>query len=224
MPSRLNTDIEGFVVDVLTREAQSKLRPLEVLDALREGNDRFVAGEVTLRNHKAQVRTAAKGQFPKAVVLSCLDSRVPVEDVFDRGIGDIFVARIAGNFVNDDVLGSMEFACKIAGAKLILVMGHEYCGAIMGAIDQVKLGHLTGLLEKIEPAVDATLNDHPHYRPLRSSKNPDLVQLVARRNVNMTVEKIRHQSSVLQAMENAQAIAIVGAMYDMETGRVAFHV
>ena len=141
------------VSTVLSKEERDKLTPDEILQQFKAGNERFRTNNSTTRNHSEQIRKAAVGQFPKAVVLSCLDSRVPVEDVFDQGLGDVFVARVAGNFVNEDILGSMEFACKVAGAKLILVMGHQHCGAIKGAIDDVKLGNLTKLLTKIKPAV-----------------------------------------------------------------------
>ncbi len=152
--------VEGLVEEVLTQEQQAALTPDLVIETLKAGNARFVVGVVTLRNHVEQVRRAARGQFPKAIILSCVDSRVPVEDVFDRGIGDLFVARVAGNFVNIDILGSMEFACKVSGAKLVLVMGHEHCGAVQGAVDQVELGNITGMLSKIQPAVMS----FPEYR------------------------------------------------------------
>lgn len=220
MAQRLNTDIKGFQVDVLTREAQAKLTPAEVRQRLEEGNARFVGGEVTARNHVEQVRKAALGQFPKAVVLSCLDSRIPVEDVFDCGIGDLFVARIAGNFANTDIIASMEFACKVAGAKVVLVMGHEYCGAIMGAIDRVELGLLPALLDKLQPAVEDALVQDPQAE--RSSKNAALVQRVAERNVALTVEQIRRESEVLRTLEAEGDLLILGAMYDMESARVTF--
>jgi carbonic anhydrase len=140
---------EPLIERVLTAEEQKKLSPDDVLQSLKEGNKRFASGTLTLRDHSKQIRDAVNGQFPKAIILSCIDSRVPVEDVFDKGIGDLFVARVAGNIVNEDILGSMEFSCKVAGAKLVLVIGHEYCGAIKGAIDNVKLGNLTTLLTKI---------------------------------------------------------------------------
>ncbi|WP_394269064.1 carbonic anhydrase family protein, partial [Qipengyuania sp.] len=196
------------------------LTPQAVLDRLREGNRRFVAGEVTLRDHTEQVRKAASGQFPKAVILSCLDSRIPVEDVFDCGIGDLFVARVAGNFANTDIIASMEFACKAAGAKLVLVLGHGLCGAVKGAIDQVELGHLPSLFEKIEPAVERALKDAGDLN--RSSENAMLVQSVVEHNVDLTVEYIRKNSEVLLAMEQDGDIAITGAVYDMETGEVLF--
>jgi carbonic anhydrase len=178
----LDTQADGLVETVLTQEEQAALTPDCVIDLLKEGNARFARGEMTLRNHKAQIRKAATGQFPKAIVLSCVDSRVPVEDVFDRGIGDMFVARVAGNFVNADILGSMEFACKVSGAKLILVMGHEHCGAVKGAIDEVELGNITDMLTKIQPAV-ASFDD---YDAERSSANPEFVHMVAVKTSNST--------------------------------------
>jgi carbonic anhydrase len=201
---------------ILTREEQERLTPDEVLAILKEGNARFVEGDVTHRDHREQVRLAAGGQFPKAIILSCVDSRIPVEDVFDRGIGDIFVARIAGNFVNVDILGSMEFACKVSGSKLVLVLGHESCGAIKGAIDRVELGNLTEMLAKIRPAVDAAGGAGG------TSKDAALVHRVAEANVRRNVAQIRERSPILKAMEDAGEIRIVGGMYAMETGVVTF--
>ena len=178
---------------------------------------RFMNSDLTARDHSAQVRKSASGQFPKAVVLSCLDSRVPVEDVFDRGIGDIFVGRVAGNFVNEDLLGSMEFGCKVAGAKLILVMGHEYCGAVKAAIDDVKLGNITAMLSKIRPAVEKV-----EYEGDRSSTNEEFVHMVCESNVKHTIEQIRTKSPILKEMEDSGQIKIVGAVYDMETGVVEY--
>ncbi len=214
----LNVPTRGLIENVLTREEQAGLTPERVLELLKEGNERFAGGELTLRNHKEQVRRAALSQFPKAIVLSCIDSRVPVEDVFDRGIGDLFVARVAGNFVNTDILGGMEFACKVSGAKLILVLGHEHCGAIKGAIDRVELGNITRMLENIKPAVDGFSD----YAGEKASSNAEFVHLVAEKNVKVNVEKIRRQSPILQEMEAKCEIKIVGAMYHMETGRVDF--
>ena len=216
--SILNTQTEGLVENVLTQEEQASLTPARVMELLKEGNKRFVNGEVTLRNHKEQIRRAAANQFPKAIVLSCVDSRVPVEDVFDRGIGDMFVARVAGNFVNTDILGSMEFACKVSGAKLILVLGHEYCGAVKGAIDAVELGNITAMLEKIKPAVNSFLD----YEREKASSNAEFVHMVAEKNVQLNIARIRQESPILQAMEAAGEIKIVGAMYNMETGQVNF--
>ncbi len=203
---------------VLSAEEQRSLTPDQVLSSLKEGNKRFINGTLTLRDHSKQIRAGVNGQFPKAIILSCIDSRVPVEDVFDKGIGDLFVARVAGNIVNEDILGSMEFSCKVSGAKLVLVIGHEYCGAIKGAIDKVRLGNLTGLLKKITPAVEAC----QHYTGNKSSKDAEFVDLVIRENVKMTVANIRRHSPILKEMEEAGEIKIVGAYYDMDNGEVTF--
>jgi carbonic anhydrase len=203
---------------VLTQEEQQALSPADVSRLLREGNQRFLSGSVTTRDHSAQIRLAAEGQFPKAIVLSCVDSRVPVEDVFDLGIGDIFVARVAGNFENTDILGSMEFATKISGAKLVLVLGHEDCGAVKAAIDQARLGNITEMLENIKPAVDALAD----YQGEMSSKNPEFVHLVAEKNIRLSIDDIRSRSAILKGMEDAGEIAILGALYDMNSGEVKF--
>lgn len=203
---------------VLTAEEQRRLTPDDVLRSLKEGNQRFINGTLTLRDHSKQIRDGLNGQFPKAIILSCIDSRVPVEDVFDKGIGDLFVARVAGNIVNEDILGSMEFSCKVSGAKLVLVIGHEYCGAIKGAIDQVTLGNLTGLLKKIDPAVRAC----QHYTGIKSSKDAEFVDMVIRENVKLTVANIRKHSPILKDMEEAGEIKIAGAYYDMDNGEVTF--
>lgn len=202
---------------VLTHDEQQSLSPDEVLAMMRAGNARFVAGEVTQRDHRAQVRAAAKGQWPKAVVLSCLDSRIPVEDVFDCGIGDLFVARIAGNLVNVDILGSMEFACAASGAKLVFVLGHEHCGAIKGAIQRVELGNLTSLLRAIEPAIDEV----PGFEGARTADNVPFVHRVAEQNVARCLRRIREESPVLRELEDAGGIRIVGGIYDMDTGTVS---
>jgi carbonic anhydrase len=207
---------DPLIERVLTAEEQKNLSPEDVLKSLMEGNQRFVSGSLTLRDHSKQIRDAVNGQFPKAIILSCIDSRVPVEDVFDKGIGDLFVARVAGNIVNEDILGSMEFSCKLAGAKLVLVIGHEYCGAIKGAIDNVKLGNLSTLLDKVKPAIAAC----QHFEGAKTSKNPEFVDLVIRENVKVTVEAIRQRSSVLNEMETRGEIKIAGAYYDMDTGAV----
>ena len=203
---------------VLTQAEQEALTPDEVLQLLKDGNRRFVSGSVTSRDHSAQVREAAGGQFPKAMILSCVDSRIPVEDVFDRGIGDIFVARVAGNFENTDILGSMEFATKVSGAKVILVMGHEDCGAIKAAIDQAKLGNITEMLENIKPAVES-LSD---YEGDQTSANPEFVHLVAKTNVRLTMVDIRKRSAIIKGMEDQGQLAIAGALYDMKTGSIEF--
>lgn len=203
---------------VLTREERDRLHPDEVLRLLVEGNQRFVAADVTHRDHRAQIRAAVAGQWPKAVVLSCLDSRIPVEDVFDCGIGDLFVARVAGNIVNTDILGSMEFACAVAGAKLVMVLGHEHCGAIKGAIDRVELGNLTALLQAIAPAIDEVEG----FAGERTSKHDPFVHCVAEQNVRRALAHIRRESAVLRELELAGRVRIVGAMYEMDTGVVAF--
>jgi carbonic anhydrase len=202
---------------VLTREEQAALTPQVVLDTLLAGNERFVRNDLTQRNHSQRIREAYAGQFPKAVVLSCLDSRIPVEDVFDRGIGDIFVARVAGNFVNEDILGSMEFACHVAGAKLIMVIGHTNCGAVKAAIDDVKLGNITPMLAKIRPAIE-------RGRPFdgrKASDNPAYVAHVCRENVRLAVEAVRQRSEILRTMETKGEIKIVGAYYDLGSGTVS---
>lgn len=201
---------------VLTKEEQESLTPKQVLTLLVDGNTRFVAGDITHRDHQAQVRAAAQGQWPKGVVLSCVDSRIPVEDVFDCGIGDLFVARVAGNIINVDILGSMEFACAVVGAKLVLVLGHEHCGAIKGAIDHVELGNLTALLSHIQPAVAAVTG----FDEDRSSKNEPFVHSVAEHNVRLSVRRVRAESPLLRDLEAQGRIQIVGCIYAMETGGV----
>lgn len=203
---------------VLTPEERAKLTPEDILQQFKDGNERFRTNHSTIRDHSAQIRNSAVGQYPKAIVLSCVDSRVPVEDVFDQGLGDVFVARVAGNFVNEDILGSMEFACKVAGAKLILVMGHQHCGAIKGAIDNVKMGNLTALLEKIKPAV--ALSDS--FTGEKNSKNELYVKTVAQNNVLNTLKNIRLKSPILKEMEEKGEIKIVGAFYTLTKGEIIF--
>jgi carbonic anhydrase len=201
---------------VITREQQVAYTPQKVLDNLLAGNRRFVADDLTQRNHSKRIREAYEGQFPKAVILSCLDSRIPVEDVFDLGIGDIFVARVAGNFVNEDILGSMEFGCRVAGAKLIMVIGHTSCGAVKAAIDDVKLGNITPMLAKIRPAIE---KGRP-FDGKKGSDNPAYVAHVCRENVRLAVETIRERSEILRTMEGEGSIKIVGAYYDLRSGDV----
>lgn len=209
--------MRGVVEDVLTKEEQDALTADMVIQSFKEGNQRFLRNDLTARDHSEQVRKSTLAQYPKAIVLSCVDSRVPVEDVFDRGIGDIFVARVAGNFVNEDILGSMEFACKVSGSKLVLVMGHEHCGAVKAAVDNVKLGNITPMLEKIRPAVDMI-----EYGGDRTSKNEEFVHLACESNVRNTIAEIRKQSPILKEMEDNNEIRIVGAVYDMDNGKVDF--
>ena len=208
----------GVMPAVQTKESQSAMTPAQALDELKAGNARFVAGKPLHRDFPAQVKATAPGQYPFAVVLSCLDSRQPIEIVLDQGIGDIFSARVAGNVLNDDILGSMEFAGAAVGVKLIAVIGHSNCGAIKGAIDNVQLGSLTGLLDKIKPAEAAVPDDG---QP-RNSKNDDFVQKVAEANVRSTMQQIRERSPILREMIDKGQIALVGGMYDLETGKVTF--
>ena len=203
----------------LTREAQAAITPTKALAMLKQGNERFVSGKAIERDYLAQVKQTAEGQFPFAAVVSCLDSRIPPAIVFDRGIGDLFVARVAGNFVNDDILGSLEFATKLAGAKLIVVMGHTECGAVKGACDAAQLGLLTATLANINPAVKAVKGD---YTP-RSSQNAEFVQAVTEMNVLHTMQTLRDRSVVLREMIDKGEIGLVGAMYDVSSGRVIFY-
>jgi carbonic anhydrase len=189
------------------------------MEKLQAGNQRFMAGHSLNRNLLKQVKETSKGQYPFATVVSCLDARTSSELIFDQGIGDIFNARVAGNIVNSDILGSLEFASKAAGSKVIAVIGHTKCGAIKGACDHVKLGNLTGLLDKIEPAVAATATSKGEDR---SSKNSEFVDRVAETNVRQTIANIRNNSAVLRQMEQAGQISIVGGMYDIGTGKVDF--
>jgi len=201
----------------LTKAQRDNLTPDEIVAHMKNGNQRFRLGKESPHDYLAQQKTSAKGQYPAAVILSCIDSRAPAETIMDLGIGDTFNVRVAGNVANDDIIGSMEFGCKVAGAKVILVMGHTACGAIKGAIDNVQLGNLTALLSKIRPAVSAT-----EYRGERSAKNYDFVDAVARKNVELTMETIHRRSAVLEDLESSGAIKIVGAMYNLETGQVEF--
>lgn len=219
-----NNDVENktekqpaLVSKVLTAEDQAALTPDKVVSIFKKGNERFMNNDLTQRDHSSQVRQTTKAQYPKAIVLSCIDSRVPVEDIFDRGIGDIFVARVAGNFVNEDILGSMEYATKVAGSKLVLVVGHEHCGAVKAAVDDVKLGNITPMLEKIKPAVDMV-----KYEGERNSKNAEFVAKVCESNVKNTIAETRSKSPIMKEMEDNGEIKIVGAVYDLDTGKVTF--
>jgi len=205
---------EGLPV---TSTEQSQLTPDSVLADLKKGNAEFVAGHYHIPAVTKSIEAAQAGQFPKAYILSCVDSRVPVELVFNQGIGDIFVGRVAGNAENIDQLGSMEFASAVAGVKLIVVLGHEACGAIKGACDAVELGNLTMLLEKLAPAVNAVDGFED-----RSSKNLEFVDAVVKTNVKRTVSDIRSRSTVLASLEAAGKIEIVGAYYSLKDGSVTF--
>jgi carbonic anhydrase len=200
-----------------TQETQATMTPEKSLTFLIEGNERFRNNIRINRNLIEQVTDTSSGQFPFATILSCIDSRIPTEIIFDQGIGDLFNARIAGNFVNEDILGSMEFACKLAGSKLIMVLGHTSCGAIKGACDDAKLGNLTQMLEKIKPAVKQVATKPGEER---NSSNIDFVNNVSTKNVMLTVNLIKEKSPVLNEMLANGEIDIVGAMYDVESGLV----
>jgi carbonic anhydrase len=199
----------------LSKEQRDRLTPAQVLDELKKGNERFRSGKTVSHDYRNQQRGTAGAQYPAAALVGCVDSRAPGEILFDCGIGDTFNARIAGNVVNDDLIGSLEFACAVSGAKAIMVIGHTGCGAIKGAIDDVEMGNLTGLLARIKPAVRATKFDGD-----RSSKNAAYVDAVARTNVSLAVQNIRRRSPILEDLEKKGSIRIVGAMYDLTTGAV----
>ncbi|WP_339650447.1 carbonic anhydrase family protein [uncultured Maribacter sp.] len=204
-----------------TKETQATMTPEKSLQFLKEGNQRFQNNLKANRNLLEQVNDTSDGQFPFATILSCIDSRVSAELVFDQGLGDIFSIRIAGNFVNEDILGSMEFGCKLAGTKLVVVLGHTSCGAIKGACDHARLGNLTALINKIEPAVAAV--KEPKDERLRNSQNLEFVDAVSAKNVEITIENIRERSRVLAEMEEKGEVMIVGAMYDISNGEVTFY-
>jgi carbonic anhydrase len=201
----------------LTKEQRDKLTPDEIIVLMKKGNERFRLGQKSPHDYLAQQKASARGQYPTAIILSCIDSRAPAETILDLGIGDCFNARVAGNIANNDIIGSIEFACKVAGAKVVLVMGHTACGAIKGAIDKVQLGSLTGLLTKIHPAVEATRSQGE-----RSAKNYGFVDAVARKNVELTMADILRRSPLLADLKTSGAVKIVGAMYNLETALVEF--
>ena len=203
-----------------TAESQSKLSPKEAIQLLKEGNKRFVSREMRERDLMAQVEVTSKGQFPVACIVGCIDSRVPATTVFDQGIGSLFIATVAGNIINEDILGSLEFGCAAAGSKAIVVLGHTSCGAVKGACDSVELGNLTSLLSKINASVKETVE--PNDPTMRNSSNLLFVNEVAKNNVLRSVENIRVKSNVLRRLEEEGKITIVGAMYDVGTGKVSF--
>ncbi|MBW2725775.1 MAG: carbonic anhydrase [Deltaproteobacteria bacterium] len=203
-----------------TKETQESLSPADALQILKEGNERFSGNLKANRNLLQQVNETRDGQWPFAAILSCIDSRTSAELIFDQGLGDIFSARIAGNVVNTDILGSLEFACQIAGAKLVVVVGHSRCGAVKGACDGIELGYLTKILRKISPAVEAVRD--PVDPDARTSANAEFVEAVCRENVRHVVDAISERSSVLLGMQATGAIDIVGAMYDVSVGSVDF--
>lgn len=205
---------------VTTKSIQESYTPDGAVNALLEGNKRFVSQKTVEQNYSKQIELTAEGQYPFAAVVACIDSRVPVETVFDQGVGDIFTARVAGNFVNTDILGSLEFACKVAGAKAVVILGHTSCGAVKGACDNVELGNLTAMLENIKPAVEkvsATVAEETD----KSSANPEFVQSVAETNVVLTIERLREDSPLLNEMAENGEIKLVGAMYDVASGEVS---
>jgi carbonic anhydrase len=203
--------------DALTKEERDRLTPDQIIEGMKKGNARFRSGKIQKHNYLAQKKASANGQYPSTVILSCMDSRAPAEIILDVGIGETFNARVAGNVANSDLIGSLEYACAAAGTKVIVVMGHTGCGAIKGAIDNVQLGNLTGLLAKIRPVVSAT-----NYSGERSSKNDDFVNAVSKTNIQQTISEIRKGSELLTSMEKDGQIKIVSAMYYLNGGKVEF--
>nr|WP_262497102.1 carbonic anhydrase family protein [Pedobacter panaciterrae] len=203
----------------LTKEDQEAITPVMALNLLEEGNKRFVNNLKINRNLLQQANETSDGQHPFAIILSCIDSRTSAELIFDQGLGDIFSIRIAGNIINEDVLGSMEFGCKLAGAKIIVVLGHTKCGAIKGACDHVEMGNLTSLLTKIRPAVD----DEQTIKENRNSQNSEFVEKVAAININRSVKSIMERSPILKEMVEGGQIALVGGLHDITTGIVTFY-
>lgn len=216
---KLKLTISRADMKTQTKESQSELTPSGALQLLKDGNARFTKNNKADRDLMQQVAETSTGQFPFAVVLNCIDSRVSAELLFDQGVGDIFSARVAGNFVNEDILGSMEFACKVAGSKLVVVLGHSSCGAVKGACDEVKLGNLTSMLSKIQPAVDKV----SAVSGKKDSSDSQFVADVAETNVHMTIDNIKQYSPVLNEMLKNGEIDIVGGMYDVGSGKVAFY-
>lgn len=212
-------DTQNMNMQTQTADSQAALSPAMAVALLKDGNKRFLDGNTLNRNLHQQVADTASGQYPFAAVVSCIDSRIPTEVIFDQGIGDIFNARVAGNFVNEDILGSLEFACKLAGSKVIVVMGHTSCGAVKGACDHDELGNLTQMLDKIMPAVDGTSTAEGEAR---NSSNGDFVNRVAVKNVELTIANLKSMSPVLNEMLENGEIDVVGAMYDVKDGSVSF--
>ena len=208
-----------LVHNTQTKKSQAAINPEKALQLLKEGNQRFLDNATISRSFDKQIELTTGGQFPFAAVVSCIDSRIPTEIIFDQGIGDIFNARVAGNFVNVDILGSLEFACKLAGSKLIVIMGHTSCGAVKGACDHAKLGNLTAMLDNITPALDKVKTADGVDR---SSSNIDFVNEVAVQNTHLTIEKLKQDSPVLNEMIENGEIQVVGAMYDVASGKVSF--
>ncbi len=203
---------------IMTSEKQKLMTPSDVIEELKQGNQRYVQNTCLNRDFPTDIKQTSNEQYPKAVILSCIDSRVPVEYIFDQGIGDVFVSRVAGNVSNSDILGSMEYACKFAGAKLIVVLGHENCGAVKAAIDKVDVGNITGMLHKIQPAIQKSKS----YDGDQTTQNHDYVGYVTEQNVRYTIDEIRSNSQIINELESNGEIMIVGAIYSLSTGRVSF--
>ncbi|SDT88442.1 carbonic anhydrase [Polaribacter sp. Hel1_33_78] len=201
----------------INKEVQLSLSPKDVLQDLLEGNLRFINNDLEKVAHLDLVKQTISGQYPKAVVLSCIDSRVPVEQVFDQAVGDVFVARVAGNFENTDILGSLEYSCAVAGSKLVFVLGHESCGAVKAACDGVKLGNITSMLDNIMPAVKKSSEE---IEGEKNSSNNDFVAKTVENNVLLTIDRIRDKSEILRELENNDKIKIVGGVYSLQTGKV----
>ena len=207
-----------LVSEVVTSEKQSNLTPDEIIQGMKDGNERFINNNLTPIDYKAQVQATAGGQYPEAVIISCIDSRVPVEQIFDKGVGDVFVARVAGNFVNEDILGSTEFGTAVAGSKVVIVMGHKSCGAVKAAIDDVEMGNITAMLSKIKPAVEMTSD----FDGEQTVDNDEYVTEVVKNNVRHTLAEMREKSPIIADLERNGDVVIAGAFYDLETGEVTF--
>lgn len=207
----------SHIIKAITKEVQDKLTPMLVLEDFIEGNSRFTANKTNTADHKALITQTTTGQHPKAIVLSCIDSRVPVELIFDQTIGDVFVARVAGNFENTDILGSMEYSCKVAGSKLVFVLGHESCGAVKAACDHVELGNITAMLDNIQPAVKKSEGE---VSGEHNSSNREFVDKTIENNVLLTIERIREKSPILKELEAMKEIKIVGGVYHISSGKV----
>jgi carbonic anhydrase len=211
-------EVRPVIEKTRTKEEQDKLTPDDVLERLKGGNKRFVNNDLTARDHSSLVRNAIEGQYPSAVVVACMDSRIPVEDIFDKGIGDIFVIRLAGNVINEDVIGSIEYGCNVAGAKLIVVMGHRYCGAVKSAVKDVQAGNMTALLSKIKPAISISQD----FNGVKEYSNEDYVSYVAINHVKQSVKEIVAHSTILSEMITKGQVKIVAAAYNLDTGEVLF--
>lgn len=205
--------------DVMTKETQAKITPAQVIQKLKDGNSRFVDGISTERDYRYQVQKTESGQYPAAVILSCIDSRTSSEIIFDQGIGDLFNVRIAGNFATPEIIGSIEYGCKVAGSKLVVVVGHNHCGGIKGTCDNVQLGNISAIVNEVKPALAYVKTPVGEER---TSKNHEFVEAVAKVNVQLTVKEILEKSDILREMKQAGQIDVIGALYDISTGKVEF--